>query len=267
MTSRGFTLIELLVAMALLSTLTAAGLASLVRARNVWQDAGVQARLHERAQYVFATLEPELQMAGFFGGALPPPALAATTIPTAALSCGLDLVRRIDIPVEVHPSFDLPCPAHGTGAMPASQLLVVRRASAQLAEPLAGRGQWWGAAAPAASGELVWNGTPVLTTPAPEPRDLLLRVYYVARAADGDTATPALRMKSLSAIAGIPAFIDTEVMPGVESLQAQLLPSASAPQRVRVTLQVSADHADLRASRTPRHIVATRQFTLRNAAP
>ena len=44
-------------------------------------------------------------------------------------------------------------------------------------------------------------------------------------------------------ITGAPAFIDTEVMPGVESLQVELLPP-TAPRSVRVSLRVRADAAD-----------------------
>ena len=117
--------------------------------------------------------------------------------------------------------------------MTGSQQLVLRRASAQPVAATTGRAQWLGAMT---AGELTWNEAPAAAPPATERRDLLLRVYYVARAADGDAATPALRMKSLTAVAGQPAFVDTEVMPGVESLQALLLPDATAPRSVRLTL-------------------------------
>ena len=66
-------------------------------------------------------------------------------------------------------------------------------------------------------------------------------------------------------IAGAPAFIDTEVMPGVETLQAELLPAPAAPRSVRITLTVRADQADLHSQALQR-ITVSRQFALRNAS-
>jgi hypothetical protein len=203
-----------------------------------------------------------LQMAGYFAQSPPTTPLAADSIPPGALDCGLPLVQPLDRPVEVAAGFALPCAARGGGAVPASQQLTIRRASAQLAAAANGRAQWL---SNAATGQLVWNEAG--TSPAAvgtERRDLLLRVYYVARAADGDATTPALRMKSLTSVAGQPAFVDTEVMPGVESLQAQLLPDAQAPRTVRLTLTICADQADARRGQV-RRITITREFALRNA--
>lgn len=267
MRARGFTLLELLVAMTLLSTLTAGGLAAMMRARAAALDAGVESRLHERAQYVFATLEPELQMAGYFAAGPARVALSPSTIPAPALACGLDTVRRLDHAVEVSAAFDLPCSAQGGGARSGSQLLLIRRIAAHGATGTPGRAQWWSDPLGMLPGQLSWDGTAPAGSPAlAEVRDLLVRAYYIANAADGDTGTPALRVKNLTAIAGTPAFIDTEVMPGVDSLQAQLLPSASAPRSVLITLRVRADRQDQRNGEPPRQLTLTRQFTLRNAA-
>lgn len=268
MNMRGFTLTELLVAMLLLSTATAGGMAAFAQARLSWQDAGVEARMHERAQYVFATLEPELQMAGYFGASGRPSALVPSTIPSPAMHCGIDLVRRLDVALEVHPTFDLPCAAQGGGPITGSQALVVRRASGHVAQAEAGRAQWWSDAIRDISGVLAWNGAaPAGAAASPEVRDLLVRAFYIARQADGDPATPALRVKSLSSVAGTPTFIDTEVMPGVEALQVELLPSPASPVQARITIQVRADQADLRARDTARRLSFTRLFTVRNAAP
>jgi prepilin-type N-terminal cleavage/methylation domain-containing protein len=264
---RGFTLTELLVALALTSTLTVGGLAALAQARNTWRDAGIESRLHERAQYVFASLEPELQMAGYFGAGGPVQALEPSTIPTSALSCGLELVRRLDVAVAVHPRYDLPCTPLGGGAREDSQLLVLRRISSQVAAAEPGRAQWWATPSGAGVSGLQWNGLPPPgATPEHEARDVLVRAYYISRTADGDPATPALRMKSLSSITGAPAFIDTEVMPGVESMQIESFPSAQATTSVQVSLRIRADHDDLRRGEPASGITVTRRFTLRNVA-
>lgn len=261
---RGFTLTELVIATALFSALTAGGLAAFGHAWSAWRTASGEARLNERAQYVFATLETELQMAGYFGAAPAPPALEASAIPVAAQSCGPDLPRRLDLPVEVADAWDLPCTARG-GMLAATQVLTVRRVSAQTAPPATGSAQWVGGNA--APGTLDWNTVPDATPMAPgvERRDLLLRVYYVSRTADGDPATPALRMKSLTAVAGAPAFIDTEVMPGVEDLHVELFPDPASPQRAAVTLALRSDSAELRGG-APQRLRLSRHYVLRNAS-
>jgi prepilin-type N-terminal cleavage/methylation domain-containing protein len=261
MNGRGFTLVELLVAMLLFVLLGAGGFTAWARGNSAWREASLQQQLHERAQYVFAALEPELQMAGYFG-ASPPLPLASASIPSAAQDCGLALLQRLDLPVEVAPGYALPCAARGGGAMSGSQQLTLRRVSAQPAAASSGRAQWL---VGPATGQLSWNDTPTaLVAAASERRDLLVRVYYVARSADGDAATPALRMKSLTSVAGQPAFVDTEVMPGVESMHVLLLPDATAPRSVRLTLALRADQADSRRGQV-RLLTLTRDFALRNA--
>ena len=265
MNCRGFTLTELLVATLLLGLLTAGGLAAWARGGAAWHEASIEQLLQERAQYVFATLEPELQMAGYFGPSPPPAALPSTAIPAAAQGCGLELPQRLDQPVAVAPAYALPCAARGGGALPDSAQLTIRRVSAQLTAATAGRAQWLGSAS---GGRLVWNdaGTSVAGA-AEERRDLLLRVYYVANQADGDAATPALRVKSLSSSAGAPALPDTEVMPGVQAMQAELLPTPDAPRSVRITLTLCPDQGDLRPREALRQLTITREYALRNAPP
>ena len=98
-----------------------------------------------------------------------------------------------------------------------------------------------------------------------ELRDLIVRNYYVARGADGDRDTPALRVKSLTAVSGNPAFVDTEVMAGIEDLQVSTLPLNEPPRSIQVTLGVRADAADTRVDERLAHRRYTRHFSLRNA--
>jgi prepilin-type N-terminal cleavage/methylation domain-containing protein len=266
--SDGFSLTELMVATALLATATAGGLATFARAHAARSDAGQLQQLHERAQYVFASLEPELQMAGYFGTGTAPAPLNAGDVPEPILSCGLDVIRRLDLPLQSAPAWPLPCAPRGGGAATSSQVLIVRRVSSRLATaPEPGRAQWLTSATNPQAGRLYWQGdapwTPYVA--GVQLRALILRIYYVARAADGDAATPALRMKSLTSIAGVPAFIDTEVMPGVEDLQIELLPSAAAPRWVHVRLRVRANASAVRRGAPPQSLDVTRRFSLRNA--
>jgi prepilin-type N-terminal cleavage/methylation domain-containing protein len=263
MMNRGATLIELLVSMALLATLTAGGLAAYARINSSYHAASVEQRLQQRTQYTLATLEPELQMAGYFAGAAPIE-LIERDLPTAVRSCGVQLLTHLDMPVERSTALPRGCDAR-TGLKPGTQILIVRRLSAHTAPPRAGRAQWLSQDKAMRTGQLLWDGSiPAGTTANAELRDLIVRAYYVSRSADGDAATPALRVKSLTEVAGKPAFVDTEVMPGVEDLQISLQPT-DAPRTVRLTLQLRSDAGDLRAGEPPRHLFITRHFTVRNA--
>jgi hypothetical protein len=263
----GLSLTELMVATTLLALATAGGLAGFGQAQAARRDAARLQQLHERAQYVFASLEPELQLAGYFGHGGRPGPLQVVQIPEPARRCGTDLLQRLDLPVETRREWTFPCNANGGGAVPGSQVLVLRRVSARVAiAPEAGRAQWL--AGPADSqGQLFWHGeapSPVAMLGA-ELRELIVRIFYVARTADGDDSSPALRMKSLTSIAGVPAFIDTEVMSGVEDLQVEVLPSPADPRSLRVQLRVRGDAGGLRDAGAQTLEVA-RHFTLRNAA-
>jgi hypothetical protein len=152
----------------------------------------------------------------------------------------------------------------GAALLADSDVLVVRRVSASASAARVGRAQWLTTVDPRPRGEMVWDGQLPPGFDDPERRDLVIRIYYVARGADGDADTPALRVKTLTEIAGAPAFVDTEVMPGVESLRMELLPP-EAPRSVRLTLRIRADAADVDLPDSRRALSLTRQFTLRNA--
>jgi prepilin-type N-terminal cleavage/methylation domain-containing protein len=265
---RGLSLTELMVATTLLAMATAGGLAGFGQAQAARRDAAHLQQLHERAQYVFASLEPELQLAGYFGHGGRSGHLLMDSIPEAARRCGADLIQHLNLPLETRQDWSFPCSANGGGAMPGSQVLILRRVSARTSyAPEAGRAQWLTSPTDI-QGQLFWQGE----APSPggvagaELRELIVRLYYVAQAADGDATSPALRMKSLTSIAGVPAFIDTEVMPGVENLQVEVLPSPAEPRSLRVQLRIRGDAGGLRNAAAPQTLDVARHFTLRNAS-
>lgn len=266
---KGFSLTELMVAMALFASATAGAVTAISRSHAIRRDAGSAQQLHERAQYVLATLEPELQMAGYFGDGPAPAALAAEQVPEAARRCGADVISRLDLPLQSLPGWSLPCNASGGGAINGSDVLIVRRLSARAApRPEAGRAQWLAEGARPENARLYWNGEAPMSPEGESGnplRELLVRIYYVARAADGDGSMPALRVKSLTSIAGVPGFIDTEVMNGIEQLRVELLPSATAPRAVRVQLRVRAEGARRVAAQVPDSLEVSRLYVLRNA--
>jgi Tfp pilus assembly protein PilW len=249
MRMEGTSLVELLIAMLLAGVALAGALTGLAQAQRIWRDSEQLARLHERAQYVFGTLEPELQMAGYFGSASQPNLdLMPVPSPAVMATCGDTTVVPLRPVLRVIDGWTLPCAAQGRGAAPASDVLILRRASTRIAT--------------------IPDGALRLRSDAvgSEMRELRVRIYYVARSADGDPATPALRVKSLTAISGEPAFVDTEVMPGVEHLQIRLLPDSIAPDSALVTLRVRPDAADVRPGNPPLVLTLERRFHLRNAS-
>lgn len=247
MPARGITLVEMLVALLLGGIATAGALTGLSGAQRAWSEASQQARLHERAQYVFATLEPELQMAGYFG-MHPAPALSSEAAAAPGLrACGADLATLAPALVVRQGSWPTTCSAQGGGALPATQRLVAKRAAV---------------ATTLSPGAITLPGY----LPDEPARELRVRIFYVARRSDGDARAPALRVKSLSAVAGEPAFIDTEVMSGVEDLQIELLPSPAAARTARVRLRLVGEDAGLpRRAQSP-SLEITRRFALRNAS-
>ena len=376
---RAFTLVELLVALALGTGLVATALTLYARGRAALQTAEAVAQLGEQARYAFATLETDLQMAGYYGltaaggdfrflqggnvttaapaSALRQGAAALAGLNTAAQACGLQFALDLAVPVQAANNHY----AAGAGATAAcnprpaaastSDTLTIRRAAGTLAAPQAGRLQLLaersdrarrfvladgtlppgttlaadhlelhelvtrfyyvaGADATAAcnarpaaastsdtltirraagtvaapqAGRLqlladrsdrarrfvLADGTlPPGTTLAAdhlELHDLVTRFYYVATDSDGAPGVPALRVKTLSSVGGRPAFIDTEVMSGIEDLQVEfridggyvapdVLPAAAVVRGLRVWLRVraagpEADHVDTRTWR------------------
>jgi hypothetical protein len=276
---------ELLVGLLLASLASAGALTAYAQGRERYETSQAVSRLQERAAYVFSTLEPELQLAGYYGvhGAALLPTLAA---PASAEHCGAGHATRLGAVVEASDGYALACAPQAPGVVPGTAVLTVRRASAQPAVPDAGRLQLLTSLDDARGRTLIANGAvPNGLRLAPgitELRDLVVRSWYVARASDGDGAEPALRVKSLTRVAGQPRFVDTEVMPGIEGLDVALgvrdlaavaeggiryvpagAPLSGAPVvTVRVTLRLRATES----ARTLRHLAVTRTFALRNAA-
>jgi prepilin-type N-terminal cleavage/methylation domain-containing protein len=266
---KGFTLCELLIATGLLGILAAAGLTGLLQASTVARHIAAEQTLQERAQYALATLEADIQMAGYFGFERPDmdPAAAPAALPT--LPCGTELLHDLFRGLEVQGQYLLSCAPGGRGSQPGAPVLILRRVSIHASAPEAGRVQWFSSLAEPEKSRLFWSGalpTGLLAESGrSEVRNLIVRAFYVARSSDGDSQIPSLRVKTLTAIAGNPAFLDTEVMPGVESLQIELAPDETRPSAVHVTLGLCDETAYRRgnaASSPP--ILFTRHFALRN---
>ena len=297
-------LVELLVGVLLGATATSGALTAFATGNASYQTSQAQARLNERAQYLQSSLAADVQLAGYYGLNDTAVVTAGEPLPGGDRLCGPEHLARWARPVELQDGYTLPCPAQGAGAQPGSDVLTVRRASAQLADREPGRLQLLTSLVDTRARRLLVTAAlpagVALTAGRTELRDLLMHSYYVARSADGgDAAQPALRVKSLTAIAGRVAIVDTEVMPGVEDLQTEAgyhdaasgllrfvapadLPADTQVVALRLLLLLRADLPDPRHVDRRRYRYAGRDYTpadhyhrllldqtvmLRNAAP
>jgi len=284
----GFSLPELLVGLAVGSLAITGTLSAFAAGRAALHQAQSVNRLQERALYVLSVLEPELQLAGGYG-LTTADVISTAAVGNSASACGAGLAQDLAVAVEVsHNRWPLTCAAAGGGWLPGTDVLIVRRGAIAAATPDAGRLQLLTSTATSAVSTLLANGTlPAGTVLLPghtELHDLLVRCYYIARHADGsNSALPALRVKSLTRYAGSPAFIDTEVLPGVSSLQVLLghqpangaalqfvrgtaLPAGAHPLAVQLQLQLTGNRSEVGTTAADNTLQLTRSITLRNAS-
>jgi hypothetical protein len=114
------------------------------------------------------------------------------------------------------------CKPYAPGAQLLADTVTIRRAATQTAGPERGRLQLYTSrAGPQAQLMFIDGRAPGRIDADHEVHDLLVRSYYVARRSVDGSDLPALRVKTLTTVAGVAAFTDTEVMPGVEDLQVQ----------------------------------------------
>ena len=220
--SPGFTLVELLVALALGGLVLGGAVEAVGPLASRHREADRMARLQEKAHFVLAVLEPEIQMAGY-GGLRPLAGIPwAGSVPDAVRNCGFaaaieEPALRVD-----SERYPFACPAAGGGAWPGSDALTIVRASARSATLRAGRVQVLSSRAAGGPQSILSGGRLpddlALREGLHELRDFNLAGYYVSRDSDGAPGTPALRIKELIEIAGRPAIRDTEVASGVERL-------------------------------------------------
>ena len=245
--SRGFSLVELIVAMTIGSFLIIGAVFVYSQSRSSFSLNEAQARLQENARYVLSVVEPEIQLAGYYGFTNTPgdfrfldpdsgtetyitnlrqddPAFA--DVPVDAQACGDNLVTDLFMTVQgADDRYDLApngadCAAEGGGAQAGADTLVLRRLSVETAAPDDTRLQAFVSRLSPVNNLIFFDDTPPrpLVAGDDEVRNLVLQAYYISQDSDGFDGLPALRRKSL--VAG-PDFIDEEIMRGVEDMQVQ----------------------------------------------
>jgi type IV pilus assembly protein PilW len=277
----GLGIVELMIALAIGSFLVAGAISVYLKARDVRAALDTSARLQEIARYAMATIEVDVRMAGFWGLTNRSDAITANASLAFPAKCGgtawiTQALRHVDGSNNAY--LALPnCAAGNGGAEPGTDVLVLRRASAERISPqqstvnAADRdrvliitshadGQVFVPAnianqIPAGYATSEVAGQP----PQADTRALLVNAYYVSTGSSLSPNYPALRRKTL--VAG-PSISDQEVIAGIEDLQFQVgldtdgdldadlfenpgaFPAGARPVSVRIWLHVRAEQRD-----------------------
>jgi prepilin-type N-terminal cleavage/methylation domain-containing protein len=273
----GFSLVEVLIAIAVSSFILAGTISVLALSRDRFATNESIARLHDTARQALSLLVPQIEAAGDFGFSREPHALqfvrganpdqvlatgvalraampAALVVPVAGLpasahECGVNFAVDVFAPAEADASLNCEPAAAAGGVRAGTDVLTVRYAG-PVAPPRAGRVQLYTDRLTSQSRQLLFADGVV---PGPldehhEVRDLEVHIFYVATHSVARRNWPALRLKSLTEIAGAVRFRDEELLPGVEDLQVEL--GVAPPGAPEGTLQfVVPGHALARTGR------------------
>jgi len=234
----GYTLVEMMVALLLGLFVIGGALTAYLAARGTDTSNEAQSRLQENARYALNVISQDLRMAGYWGLTNRADLLSVSAASSFPSACGSTWVTDVTHPVTgYNNAYGAGCAASGGGAVAGTDVLIVRRASAQRITPQAGTiaAAYRNLALVVTSrtgGELfvpahVANALPAgyaTTDPPGQPpladtRQVAVDAYYVSRNSSVANGYPALRRKTL--VSG-PAIGEEEVLPGVEDLQFQL---------------------------------------------
>jgi len=253
---RGLTLIELMVSLAIGSLLIVGAVTVYSQSRNTSRVSDTVARLQENARFAFSLMEPDIQLAGYYGysnrpssfsfikggstgSGIPASGLSSTASPVdlggSGAPCGtnknfvVNLVATAEGGQENDKYFGCPPEPEPGGevaitAKDGADSLTVRHASVERAAPTAKTVQLIASRLDSGGNYIFSDGTlPTTIEQKPdmvEIRDLIVRTYYVADQTEHPfrANVPALRVKSL--IPG-PVFRDDELISGVEDLQVE----------------------------------------------
>ena len=254
---QGLSLIELLVALAIGSVLIVGAVYVFSRGRATYSVNESVARLQENGRYVLSVLEPDVELAGYYGftnspdtirfvsGASPGtvhavaaqmrqrPVPAAAPVPVANLpggahDCGTNFAIDVLTPVQgsndsfaLGPSAGASCAPYGAGAVNGADTLTIRRVETVTAAPEADRLQLYASRLRSRSAQQLFvdGNAPGPVDADNEIHNLVVRAYYLSQDAVDRPGLPSLRVKSLGD--GAQFGDDDEVMPGVEDLQVQ----------------------------------------------
>lgn len=255
----GFTLVEVMVATTLLVLAVASALTLVAHGRRAHRSAEAEARMAENARAALDLLAYEVRMAGYLGRRPPgssvtgasPVGTAASASLAAGGGCVQSLALDLHAPIAgadgdyaVATGVPLACPpTPGGRTIPASDTLVVRRASTSPAAAATGRLQLESTRRAA---RLFADGATALGEGA-QVHDVEASAFYVSTDSTGQPGYPSLRRKRLVGGAA-PAFQDEELVAGVEDLQveASILAGGTYPDGVSPFLPLGSLPPDAR---------------------
>jgi type IV pilus assembly protein PilW len=242
--ARGLTLIELLVGLTISSLIIVGTVFVYSQSRTTYSLNDRAARLQEYGRYALSVMEPDLQLAGYFGYSNNPSDLRymdggneypvsqleqadpqKVAAPAAIHTCGnnfaIDLIATVQGSNGTYATDASDCQAQGeyqTG----TDTLTIRRAATDSVTATKTKLQLYVTELKRANQFIFASDT----APGPidahrQVRDLVMHTYYVDKKSDGSDTTPSLRRKVLSTDGTQPVVTDEEVLPGVEDMQVQ----------------------------------------------
>ncbi len=269
----------------------------LAHGRDLLEANDSVSRLQDQSRHALSVIVRDLEHAGSYGFGLDAQRLrlvrdgdpsrvvaagadlrqGASPVPLEASihDCGVNFAVDLSRAVEasnnryalgIDPSHCQPTASAG-GAVNGADTLILRHAT-ERASPAPGRLQLYSNRFATQSGQALFidGRSPGASTTDERIFDVVVRAYYVSRNSVERTGWPALRAKTLTSIAGAPAFRDEEILPGVEDLQVQfgIADSATAgavmrfvdpdaaellthpPRAVRVWMRIRAESTERR---------------------
>ncbi|HEY8507353.1 MAG TPA: PilW family protein [Steroidobacteraceae bacterium] len=245
---RGLTMVELLVGLVISSLIIVGSVFVYSQSRTTQRLNETHARLQEYGRYAISILEPDIQLAGYYGFSnnpldfrlidgdkqIPVSQLEQVDSPyritglEVAHACGPNFIFDLAMSVQgTDNTYGLSCaPNGGAGtAVAGTDTLTIRRASTTAVEPNDGRVQLYANSLKRVNQFIFWSEdgeAPGVIDSTREVRNLIVRTYYISQNSDGMPGMPSLRRKHLgTSESGAPAIIDEEILPGVEDLQVQ----------------------------------------------
>lgn len=222
----GMTLIELLVAMLIGAFLLLGAVTVYTQGRQNYQTAEGVARVQENMRFVLDVMEPDVQLAGFwglhnFGPSVTAPGIAVTCNGADVTDWALNVAEGVtalnNITAAAAGEVAEDCPAFGDGIQLDTDVLVVRHASGS-AQPLtAGQIQ---VESNREIGEMMDDGARpagYLGPPDSNTFNVIVNAWYVAQDSSNLEDVPSLRRRTL--LDGV--MTDEEVIAGVENMQVQ----------------------------------------------
>lgn len=217
-------LVEVMVAMTIGLVIIAAATQMYIGSRSAYSSNETVARLQENARFALTVIEPDVRASNYWGYLKGAGFIDTSGVGSVATNCGATFATNLSANLQGdNNGYSLACAAYGSGAMPSSDTLTVRRAAVATTAVAAAATTTLRICSTRDSGQLVTAATACLGPPQGAVNDMIVNTYYVDR--DSETplqaGLPSLRRWTLSSGVTPLAFQDTAIIAGVEDMQIQ----------------------------------------------